>query len=503
MLHSLTLVLAAAGSTHDLQEVLTHAEAAAGAEAWQALEHGLALDGDALYSGVDCAFDLAFAPGGEFRFAVDGPLANTSTWDGEQAWSRDGLGPARPLVLEELESSLIPQWVHSGHWTRAGLEIELLEPRSDDVVELTLALPDSPQGARLTLDAATWLPRELWREDQGLESTVRFLDHREVAGVTLAHRVEFEQAGVVGFVEIEGAAPAGPPDGERFDLEGVRARDTRFLEGVDAAVEVRRVATGHLLVHPRVDGADLGWFILDTGAGRLCIDPQAADTLELPEFGSVPAVGVAGAVVTSYRGASAFRLGPLELSDPVFVELDLAFLEPHFGVPIAGICGHDVFARSVFELDLEAPGAALHDPAAYELARGEWSPLVVEGGLPCIPCRFEGDREGLFRIDTGDPGTVTFHGPAVAALALLEGRDVRAGVAGGVGGTSATKIGELDWFEIAGRRFDRVEATFSLAREGAHAEDHVVGTLGSELLRAYEVVLDYGSGRIALAPRAE
>jgi hypothetical protein len=266
-------------------------------------------------------------------------------------------------------------------------------------------------------------------------------------------------------------------------------------------VELKRAMSGHLLVHPLVDGHDVGWFILDSGAGQICIDPTVADELDLERFGSVPAVGVAGAVEASYRLGTSLQLGPMTLDDPVFVELDLSFLAPVFGVQVAGICGYDVFARTVLDLDLEAVSLSVHDPSRFELHEGEWTRLFLDGGTPCIECRFEGDRSGLFKLDLGDPGTISFYSPAVKALGLLEGREVRSSMVGGVGGMGKASTGNLEWFEIAGSRIEPLPVTFSQTDVGAFSSAHALGNLGSTMLKPFRIVFDYPDSRIALVPR--
>src|SRR6185503_4630864 len=125
--------------------------------------------------------------------------------------------------------------------------------------------------------------------------------------------------------------------------------------------------SGHLLVEPLVEDESVGAFIFDTGAGGMTIDPKVADELGLAELGEVVAVGMAGRTTTSFRRGKRFELGPLVLSDPVFIELDLGFLEPIFGCKIAGIVGYDLLARCVAEIETHTPRIALFDPARYAL----------------------------------------------------------------------------------------------------------------------------------------
>jgi predicted aspartyl protease len=288
------------------------------------------------------------------------------------------------------------------------------------------------------------------------------------------------------------ARPADPP------------ADARFDPAVAPLIESMRVKTGHVLVHPRLSGKDVGWFILDTGAGALCLAPEVGEKLGLAVLGSVTADGVGGNVPAPLRRGGELVVGPATLSQPTWVELDLKFLEPHFGVPVAGILGYDFFARAVVAVDYATPRVEVYAPGAYPLPQGEeWERLVLDNRLPCVEATFEGDRSGIFRIDTGATGTVTFNAGAVERLGLLVGRETKPVQVGGVGGTRTIRAGELAWFELAGHRRSPLEAAFEPEPGPQDLSAHVAGTLGGGLLTPFTLVLDLPARRIAFVPRGE
>ena len=487
-----------------LESVLRSARRAAKRKAWSQLEAGLWLKGTSDAGAVDSSFELWLERGGTYRYQADGPLASTVTFDGQVARMRTRSGPTRMLALGDRDEWHLAQWVHSGYWLDEGapLVIALKEERADTIA-LRLTFQDSPTVAVLTLDRASWLPRALSREKGGYEQRTSFSEYEAITGIPIAHLVESDSAGTKSELRVLEGGAAKPDEGARYVLDSAPARDAHFDPAKGAAVELKQVRSGHLLVHPLVEGEDVGWFILDSGAGQSCIDPSVAETLGLESFGEVPAVGVSGRVLTQFRQGKHFELGPLRIDDTVYVELDLSFLAPVFGVEVAGICGYDLFARAVVELELAEPRLEIFDPASFELTGGGWSELVLDGNLPCIRCRFEGDRSGLFKLDLGDAGTVSFYTPAVNALGLLEGRELRATQVGGVGGSSAASSGVLEWFEIGGRRVEALQATFSRAESGAFANEYALGNLGGEMLKPFRIVFDYTHSRIALLPRGD
>ncbi len=204
---------------------------------------------------------------------------------------------------------------------------------------------------------------------------------------------------------------------------------------------------------------------------------------------------------SSFRKGERFQLGPLVMHAPIYGDLDLGFLQPAFGTRIAGIVGYDVLARCVAEIEPATSRIRIHDPARYELSGGQWEELVLHWNLACVRARFEGGREGLFRLDTGSTGTVTFHAPAVDQLGLLEGRELRAGSSGGVGGSAAAPQGVLAWFELGGQRFERPSVSFSRAETGTLSDPYTTGNIGQSFFEPFRLVFDYPHDRLALVLR--
>lgn len=102
--------------------------------------------------------------------------------------------------------------------------------------------------------------------------------------------------------------------------------------------------------------------------------------------------------------------------------------------------------------------------------------------------------------DAGD--SISFHSPAVARWKLLENRETGTSLAGGVGGIKAIRNGELEWFELGGRRFEAVSAQFYTEDGGAFADQDLDGNVGLGLLGHFRLIFDYGGGRMAFAPRS-
>ena len=280
-----------------------------------------------------------------------------------------------------------------------------------------------------------------------------------------------------------------------------RPNDSRFNPAVSSRLELKRAPTGHLLVHPRVDGSDLGWFIFDTGAGSSAVlDPSAVAGLKLKRLGSRSITSMMGSVRTTIMRGESLEIGPITLTKPFLVEMDLGFVRRVMGEEVVGVIGYDLLSRCVAELALADGSISIHDPEAYRLDSAPWQRLTLNQALPTVEATFEGNRQGRFRIDlgaAGPAGTVVFHAPAVEEMQLLKDRRVTNAQAG----PNRIALGKIAWFELAGHRFEDPTVLFALDRKGPMGDEYVEGNLGVDMLKPFRIVLDYPQQRMAFLPR--
>ncbi len=455
----------------------------------------LVLTGTAEVTGAADEFRLELAPGVGGRLLGGGPLGGELVSDGARVWERQWNNPVREFQRVERETALLQFAVLDGTWDDAGGPVELVA----DGATMHLRWRGGSTLYALETDPASGDPLQVARTDEGGLQGLRLEDWGEIGGVRVPRTIRrgtldalhdvYRVTAVEHAPGIEFARPADPPRDWLLDAE------------VPATLEAKRARTGHVLVHPAVDGADHGWFIFDSGAGAMCLDPDVAQALGARQIGEVTAVGVAGRAAAEIYSTRSFTLGPLTLRDPIFVALDLDFIGAALGEKIVGIVGNEVFARTIVEFQAgETLRLALHDRDSFTLPTdAAWTEMLLDGNLPCVRARFEGEREGLFRLDTGAGGTMAFHAGAVKKWDLLGGRATQVSIAGGVGGMQAIRTGKIAWFELAGHRFEDLEVGFYTGAGGAFADHDLDGNLGLDLLGEFRLIFDYRGSRMAFA----
>lgn len=484
-------------------EIIEKVKSAVGYSALTKLDTGIVLSGSAEYLELKGRFDLRFRPDGRVLHDIQGPIGMSLRFDGTKGWVSNWAGLERQLELEDLESFEVEYWVLTNRWLTRDGPFEIItttEFQEPGKVRLKLKRRTGLLEALLTIDSSTWLPVHLKYLTPGKSQTWALSNYQKHFGVQIPLSIVAVNENSTTRYLVDGVVrdKSGP---DVFTLPRRVPRDTEWNRDVEANVAIKRARTGHLLVRPLVEGKPAGWFLLDSGAGAMVITPKVADQAQMDTFGKVPVRGVGGTIQSPFRRGKHFELGQLVIRNPLYIEIDFTAISRALGEEIAGICGYDLFLRSVVVLDSVAPSLEIREPAGFELAKGAWQEMYLDSNIPHIRCRFEGDREDVFRLDTGADDTVSFHSPAVRKYSLLEKRETRARSAGGVGGSVSMARGRISWFEIAGHRFVDPEVSFSMAKAGVLANPFSAGNIGGGFLRQFRIVFNYGERKIAFVER--
>ena len=498
--------------------LLARARAAHGIAAFAATGQELLLAGTLTLNGMAGRFTTRVAADG--RFATEQVTAWTTRdgHDGARTWSVDGSGMPALHQFGSRESTLLDHALAHGLWPAPELRLVVATAAAPESAPESAAATAAPPATvtlrahagviagTLACDPATALPAGFEFEIGGQRTRLRYDDWKEVAGgLVVAHRITRESDERVDVWQLESARLVAP-DATAFAPPTALPADVTFDPLRPAAIECRRTGSGHLLVRPRLDGRDLGWWIFDSGAAAACIDPGVADQLGLARHGELQ-VGGAGAnrLVSHWRIGTTLEIGPVTQTTPRFIELATAQFTPAFGVAVAGIVGCDLLQRVVAVVDQARGRIELHDPARFAPDEVTWRDLVLAGGHAHVTGSFGHafEEEGLFRLDTGAGGvSVMFHTPLVDALGLVEFRPTqRFDAFGGVGGQSRALLSSLPWFELGGHTFEEPSVVLMRDQAGALADPWTAGTIGSVFLDAFRVIFDYPHHRIGFAPK--
>ncbi len=99
-------------------------------------------------------------------------------------------------------------------------------------------------------------------------------------------------------------------------------------------------------------------------------------------------------------------------------------------------------------------------------------------------------------LDTGASGTVQINSKFSSDNHLLDGRKTVTSSVSSSGGDYKDESGSLDWFELAGYKFDNPKVAFRIAGVGYEAEG-LAGVVGRQFMQRFTMVFDYSKRRIA------
>ena len=500
---SILLTLLLSPAVAPIPDVVANVRHAISIESAQKPWNETILRGETVFNGVPGKYVLQFQPGGAFYQSITGPLGQTFGSDGKSFWLVDRTGASRHLSFEDVDRVQAVVLLLTNRWLdpNAHVNATLERPKASQTnYRIHFKPRDTGLDEWVTVDPKTWLPISAEFEIASSKTTVVLSDWQEAGSAKLPCLAKITNEGLTDTIQVNKLASSDNPNQAIYLEPQGNPNDHQYDFSISSAVETKRAESGHVLVHPKLNGKDVGWFILDSGAESMVIDPSVADSLHLPKVGKEAVVGVGGSVQEPFRTADLFTLGPATMKGITFIEIDLHQLSEIFKVKISGIVGFDFFRRYIVRLDLSKPSVLVDDVDSFRLPSGNWTKMLFSSGNPAVQATFEGDHQAWFRLDTGANGSVTFHSPTVESLHLLENRDTSSANMAGVGGVTDARVGKLSWFELGGKRFEKVEATFSLAKTGAFADRYLAGNIGQDLMEPFTVVFDFGGSRVAFLP---
>ncbi|HEX3467223.1 MAG TPA: pepsin/retropepsin-like aspartic protease family protein [Candidatus Elarobacter sp.] len=405
---------------------------------------------------------------GDFVRRFDaGPVSEREGWDGTHAWRADATGMARIEGNVDERGAIIV-------WSR------LLAPVKDD--EPCTVCGSRPPDVTVATPSgfATAVVRHVGEQTE----RTTLADYRRDGNFVVPHTItDTSENGTwelhVRTVETPAAVAAStfapPPPPHDATIDGV--------------------ATGPLLgptviptLNVSVNGGAPLRFALDTG-GQNVISPDAARKLgmEIVGNGTVGGAG-AGLAKIQYAWARTVAVGSAQMRDQPFLVLDLGK-----GIPFDGIVGYELLARFAVRLDFAHERYAIAaDAHALGDQPGTDVPMVFDDRQPQVDGVLDG-IPGAVTIDTGSASALDVNAPfAIAHDLRTKYHAVDAGSPiAGVGGPVHAYLAKAEELELGAVRFTGVPLLLTDATAGAEANPTVAANVGDQVLRRYNLLLDY------------
>lgn len=432
------------------------------------------------------------------RVGEDG--VSTTGFDGTGCWARESSGFSRRLDYSDRDIPIFLAWFRTGQWLdHIDPSILNFEKTESDEEHIVFSVAHSRASSKVCFSSRSGLAE--WFQFHGVqgEVTCRFSSYETQFGIPLPH--VFRSDSALGSHESKVTSVMSLSEEIDYSKPKLEPPRIRFDSAISESLVVSRTPTGHLLVDVALDDGVLRKFIFDTGAGATVIDSTLADDLGIEDLGQQSLASIFGAVNTTvYRGRS-LRIGCATLENLRLIGMDLAAIREMLGEEkIDGIIGFDLLSQCVCEIELASDSIRLFDESRYSLLQTNetsWNELTWLQNVPLMKATFP-QGEGIFRMDvgaaSGPAGNVIFHTSTVESMKI----DTSA-MHVAKSGESEFAVGSIEWFELAGHRFENPVVLYSLSKFGPLAERNIDGNLGVEFLKVFRLVLDYRNARMALS----
>lgn len=250
----------------------------------------------------------------------------------------------------------------------------------------------------------------------------------------------------------------------------------------------------------RINGQDVGFFLLDTGSSTTVIHAPVAAKLGLKESSRMLVRGIGGTLTAPVADANTVEAGGVSFGGRSVAIIDLAAFNKSIGWPVAGIIGLDSLGGQPFTLDFAAHTLTLHEAASFRPPAGaEAFDLANIDGLPAVRGAVAG-REAWLQLDTGANGDVAMdlsyvqHHPG-----LVAGQWGSMSESVGVAGAAGMARAKLESLTVFGRTLTEVGLQVELADPTAPVatgRGPLIARLGNGVLSRAKLTIDWRRGRL-------
>jgi predicted aspartyl protease len=262
---------------------------------------------------------------------------------------------------------------------------------------------------------------------------------------------------------------------------------------------------GVIIVHATVDDhPDTLNFILDTGSGGISLDSVTAEELALQKTPSDKVIrGIGGIKKVEFARDHNLNLPGLTIRNLDFHVIDYGLLSSVYGQKIAGIIGFSFLRRYIIAINYDENRISVFSPGRYKYPKGGH---FLNPSFATIPIQPLSVKDGKtitenFYFDTGAGLCLLLSDSfATRSSVLKKDKILIATQAEGMGGKRPMQITVVDQVKLGPYKFKKVPAYVFKDEFNVTSYPNTGGLLGNDLLRRFNVVLNYPSQVIHIRP---
>ncbi len=272
-----------------------------------------------------------------------------------------------------------------------------------------------------------------------------------------------------------------------------------------ATVPFTQLTGGIVLIQARLNNSsDTLSFVLDTGSSGISLDSTTVARLGL---NAVPTertiLGIAGIRKVSFVYNQSLRFPGITVDSLNFHVNDYSILTAVYGEKIDGIIGFSMISRYILKLDYDSLKLSFYTKGSMRYPRGGYlmRPAVNQLVTQWLKVRDEGTVYSNFLYDMGAGVNMIFPREFVDDSVFLDKRRKRFMKEGeGLGGKLDMELTTIREVKLGPYRFRTVPVFIFDDINNVTRYPYRCGLIGNDILRRFNVTLNYDKGEIFLQP---
>lgn len=247
-------------------------------------------------------------------------------------------------------------------------------------------------------------------------------------------------------------------------------------------------------------------FILDTGSGAISLDSATVDEFKIEHVPSGRIVGgIAGIHEVDYARHNSLILPQLRVDSLDFFINDYSILTSVYGVKIDGIIGYSFLRRYIVKINFDSSYLQIYHPGNMRYPSGGAVLRPLFSALPILRMYVKDQRsiESNFYFDTGAGLCFLITSQFQKdSLLLKKKRKPLLIQVQGLGGKKEMQLTIINNLQIGPYKFRNVPANILEDEFNVISYPSVGGLIGNDLLRRFNIILNYPQRQIHLLPNS-
>ncbi len=264
---------------------------------------------------------------------------------------------------------------------------------------------------------------------------------------------------------------------------------------------------GVMLLRGRLDDfPDSLNFILDTGSGGISLDSNTCERLHLnPVPSDKTILGIGGVRPVRFLYNRTLHLPGLTVDSLNFHVNDYDILTSVYGEKIDGIIGYSFFSRYIVSINYDSLTVAIYSLGSFRYPRGSYVIRPLIPNLPIIGATTVDARKinARFYFDTGAGLCALLSTDFTTDSILLDSRKKQYMTrAQGLGGKATMRLTTIREVKLGPYHFHKVPTYIFDDTYNVTSYPSLCGLIGNDILRRFNVILNYDRRYFCLTPNS-